>query len=414
MESPQHSAPSGSDAAARSRRIVHALVLLVFMVTAAVGVFGGDRLRYPDERAYDALARSLVAGNGYTTPEGAPTAFRPPGWPMILAGVYQLWPHPVAAKVFNAAAYAGAAALLSVLAARIHPSARPLVPLLMLGYPLGLYTASTLYPQTWGTLLLAAILVLLWRRGSLIWHGLLAGILLGLLILAIPSFMLVTPLILSGAAIAGSREWRRFLLRSLLVLLCATAIIAPWTWRNGRIFGRIIPVSTNGGLNLLIGNSAQSGPNSGVNTDVSSYLAGTKGMNEAEMDAHCRREAMAWATNNPGAWMKLYAAKVVNHFHYRNDLYVREEQTPFRSAVMAGTYYPLLALAAAGLMFKRKSSLTPPEIALHVLYWGNALTSALVFTRIRFRLPFDPLLMVLAASILARWRALWNRPHSAC
>ncbi|MBP7275267.1 MAG: hypothetical protein KBA51_03600 [Kiritimatiellae bacterium] len=386
------------------RRTAYALTAMIFMASAAIGFHGGDRLRYPDERSYDALARSIMSGGGYSTPDGRPTAFRPPGWPMIMAGVYQLWPHPVAAKVFNAAAYAGAAALLSVLAARIHPSARPLVPLLMLGYPLGLYSASTLYPQTFGTLLLAAILVLLWNRGGGIWHGIFAGILLGALILTIPSFMLVVPLILAGAACAGPVRWRILLRQLLWVLVCAAAVLAPWMYRNERIFRRFVPVSTNGGLNLLLGNSEHARPNSGVNVNISAHLEGTEAMNEAERDEHLRRCALAWAAGNPGAWFKLYARKVLNHFHYRNELYVQGEQTRFRNAVVMATYYPLIALAAAGIIFHRRHPLSPTEIALHVLYFGNAFVAAIVFTRIRFRVPFDALLMVLVAAGVARLR----------
>ncbi|HXH23203.1 MAG TPA: glycosyltransferase family 39 protein, partial [Dehalococcoidia bacterium] len=68
-----------------------------------------------DAQYYDAVARSLVSGAGYSvgidgsgfTPGGSPTAFFPPGYPFFLAGVYRLFGHSLdAARVANCAAAA--------------------------------------------------------------------------------------------------------------------------------------------------------------------------------------------------------------------------------------------------------------------------------------------------------------------
>src|SRR3954465_3221034 len=45
-----------------------------------------------DARDYDVHARSIAAGNGYSKrrAHGRATAFRPPGYPYFLAGVYKI------------------------------------------------------------------------------------------------------------------------------------------------------------------------------------------------------------------------------------------------------------------------------------------------------------------------------------
>ncbi|MCI5221223.1 MAG: hypothetical protein D3924_00715, partial [Candidatus Electrothrix sp. AR4] len=250
-----------------SNQITFIFVLILFGLTAVLGLMNGGQLRYPDEHDYSQLAYSITNGNGYVNPEGKPTAYRPPGWPFILSLVYRFFPHPWAAKLFNAFVYAGAAWLLSIMAARITPEGKIFAPLLLLLYPVGIYTASTLYPQASGTLLLVAILLLLDNQKHAAFSSSAAGLLFGLLVLSIPAFLLITPLILIGMLLASQKKSTFLIARSLLFLTCAALIIIPWTVRNTRVLGGFTPVSTNSGVNLLLGNSENTGPNSGVNVD---------------------------------------------------------------------------------------------------------------------------------------------------
>ena len=66
-----------------------------------------------------------------------------------------------------------------------------IAPVLVLCYPLLAYTASTLYPQTIGMLLLGVCVLLLVRKPDCWRSALLAGALYGFLILVLPSFLLL-------------------------------------------------------------------------------------------------------------------------------------------------------------------------------------------------------------------------------
>lgn len=388
-----------------SRRISWVLILLVFLAAGALGVAGGDQLRYPDERDYNWLAKSILGGNGYVDAGGRPTAYRPPGWPLILSGIYSLWDRPLAAKLFNALAHAGAAWLLAILAARITPRGRVFAPLLLLLYPLNLHAASTLYPQTVGSVLLLAILLLLDNRRRGVAAAAAAGVLFGLLVLAIPAFLLVVPLILAGSWITDRRRPALFAGRSAMLLLCAALVVAPWTLRNARVLGGFIPVSTNSGKNLLLGNSENTRPNSGVNVGLKHYRDEVRGMNEPETDARLRQLAVEWICNNPGTAAKLYVLKALNYFNFRNELFVKSEQNRRNEIIMFLSYYPLLALALLRLGLYRRYRISAAEAKLYLLYFGNAFASAVFFTRLRFRVPFDPLLIAIVAvfvGLLAR------------
>ena len=68
--------------------------LLGIIVVAAILRVGTIALFHPplisDDKDYDAIARSLVHGDGFTL-DGNPTAYRLPGYPLLLAATYAVF-----------------------------------------------------------------------------------------------------------------------------------------------------------------------------------------------------------------------------------------------------------------------------------------------------------------------------------
>ena len=125
-------------------RLVRFACLLAFIMVMATTMFRGDKLRFVDERIYHQLAIGLVEGRGYMNPDGDPTSYRPPGYPFVLAAVYQVWPDPMAARVLNALLLAGAAALAALLSERLRSGTGIWAAVLTSTYPIIVYTDSTL------------------------------------------------------------------------------------------------------------------------------------------------------------------------------------------------------------------------------------------------------------------------------
>ena len=115
-----------------------------------------------------------------------------------------------------------------------------------------------------------------------------------------------------------------------------------------------------------------------------------------------RRAAIEWILQNPKAAGRLYLEKVAHHFGYREALSVSREESRLKELLMLLTYYPLLALGCARFLLAWRWRLESWEIFAALLYLGFALVSAIFFTRIRFRLPMDLVLMLLAGSLLGR------------
>ena len=61
------------------------------------------------------------------------------------------------------------------------------------------------------------------------------------------------------------------------------------------------------------------------------------------------------------------------------------------------TYYPLLVTALIRCLLWRKYAFSWPEVLMYALYFGSAFISAIVYTRIRYRIPFDFLLIAMVS-----------------
>jgi hypothetical protein len=67
---------------------------------------------------------------------------------------------------------------------------------------------------------------------------------------------------------------------------------------------------------------------------------------------------------------------------------------------MLFTYGPLMAIFLLRLLLIKQAKATPVEILFILLYLLSALVSAVFFTRIRLRLPFDYLMIMVVAITL--------------
>ncbi len=245
------------------------LVALVALV-ARLAVVGWAAPRFGaagDGEYYDALARRLAAGDGYTWawPDGAVTyaAHYPVGYPALLGLAYRLLgASTLVAMLVNAmlgAAAAGAthrllaerggrrAAVAGALVVALHPALLP-------------YTAAIMTEGVTAALLtVAAALGVSARTASR--PGLVraaAGAVLGVATLVRPQCIVLSPVLGALAWPAEARLVSR-LRGAAAVTLIALACCAPWTARNCVRMHRCALVSVNGGWNLLIGARTASG-----------------------------------------------------------------------------------------------------------------------------------------------------------
>jgi 4-amino-4-deoxy-L-arabinose transferase-like glycosyltransferase len=389
-----------------------------------------------DDRHYDRLACSIaIAGQYPVRPaladrdscgsmppgENAPTAFRPPGYPVLLAGVHVAGdPLPVdrwtRGRVANALLGTLAVALLGLIAVRIWDRRVALVAMAVcaLDLPLVLVGAALLSDTLFVALVLAAVLAALRapaaRRAILSAAG--AGLLIGLATLTRPTaLVLLLPL---GLAVA--RTPRRP--AAALALTAAVALtIAPWTVRNAVQMHAFIPVSDFVGSWVAgtYNDQARADPEhpGSSQTFVRGEFDDLDGVPEVERQRELTRRGLRYAADNPG-----YVGQVVLHNTMRllnlegGSWWRRQARTmslpTWSGDVAAYGFFALALLALAGAVTpaaRRAPAwlwLTPVLLFLAVIFAGSA---------IRYRAPVEPFLALLAALALTRPRRLLDSPR---
>jgi hypothetical protein len=128
------------------------------------------------------------------------------------------------------------------------------------------------------------------------------------------------------------------------------------------------------------------------------------------MDHFYQQSAIAWIKEHKWQALVLYLGKVLNNFSVQNELATSGRNSTAQTLLLAVTYLPLLLLFAVRLAL----ALRPPqrlgrlEALLVALVLANALLLAVYYTRIRFRVPLDALMIAVDAALLATLARRWS------
>ena len=114
-----------------------------------------------------------------------------------------------------------------------------------------------------------------------------------------------------------------------------------------------------------------------------------------------RNEGLSWIREHPARAGRLHVSKVLNTFSVQQWLATEsEEPSPSATSVIAVTYLPVLLLFLIRPIVFRRVPLRKGEGLLLLAFWSNVAVTAIAFTRIRFRVPIDPLMVIVAATFL--------------
>jgi hypothetical protein len=216
-----------------------------------------------DFARYYQAATDLANGKGYIM-FGRHTAFQGVGYPGFLALFFHfLGPSVLLAKQLNVLLSMFSAFCFYTVCRRfLSPSSAKMATLIYLYLPKEIVYVNVLGSEIlFNTLLMAffASYFCSWsvqKRGRLIWLVITGGI-LGLMSLVKPLSPALGLIIVIGEVGHYARlrkGWGKALLGTAIVALISVSVIAPWTYRNYRVFHAFIPVSTNGGYVLYVNN----------------------------------------------------------------------------------------------------------------------------------------------------------------
>ncbi len=404
-----------------------ALVLLwaLYLIPRALLILL-DVQPWSDAAYYFERASELAAGQGYISPEGRPTAFWPPGWPLALSLAFKAFGASVpVVGLFNLLFAGLSAALLLMLARRISGSelAARLALLLLAVYPNNAaYVPLALTEVFYTTLLLAICWLLVEQRNWLWLAG--AGLLLGVATLVKAQTLLVVPLVLGIALLRAPRLWAalpRTVAAGLGLAAFVALVVAPWSLRNERVLGELVLVSTNGGATLATGNNANAhGGYVDWDPAFRALYARRLQLGEIAFDAEAKRLGADWIKANPGQFAALMPIKFAKLWgpdgeavwNYQKGAASYDRHVWLYTAVRAANqawYWLLLFGFAAALVVqvRQRQRAGTPLADWWMLPYGIAAyptAISLVFSgQTRFHYPAMPFIAISAAWLLADW-----------
>jgi len=351
------------------------------------------------------IGRSLASGQGFSNPFNettGPTAWEPPLYPFLIAGVF---------RIFGIYSRASAIVLLTI---NSIFSALTCIPIFRIaercfGATVARWTAwfwallpFVMYWCTrwiWETSLAALLLTLIFwmtlvMEESEQWKSwLVFGLVWGAAALTNTSLLAFQPA--SGLWIwhrrwkLGKRSLGGLILSAIIFLACIT----PWLARNYRVFGHFIFIRSNFGAELRIGN----GP--GADGTWQEYLHPTQNvyemrryrqLGELGYVATRKQEAMAFIRGNPGQFLWLSVKRFVYYWGGVPRLAANPALAPFKnSAFLASS---VLALWGLGRALRRH------KIGAVLFLWLIVFYPAIfyvVFPHPRYRHPIEPELLIL-------------------
>lgn len=396
----------------RDKRYLWLIFLAAVILRIGSALYLGDRLDSPqqdrvhDQLTYNALARSLLAGRGYTfkqvwypgfTPADTPTAHWSFLYPLYLAGVYSLTGyHPVAARVLQGMLAGGLTIwLLYRLGRRL---AGEMVGLISAGlgavYAYFVFHDAALMTEAFfivGVLaMLNLALTIVDKDHPPVWLWLLLGLALGVTSLLRQTILLWLPFLLAWLVWAGRGriQWRGLAGMLAIVVLA----ILPWTVRNYRVYGAFLPLNSNAGYALYSANHPDHGTQ--FDQDYAAPLPGDLvdlGLNEAQWNTALTRRGLAFISQDPWRYSLLSLDRAGIFFNF----WFSAESSLASNLMRVLSFGLFLPFFIYGLILSlrdwRRYSLIylfgVVYSAMHILTWAS----------VRYRLPVDAALMPLAA-----------------
>jgi 4-amino-4-deoxy-L-arabinose transferase-like glycosyltransferase len=405
------------------RRALISIVVLALIVRVVVIVATPHFSPVTDSADYDRIAVSL-ADHGHfpstiTAPRG-PTAFRPPLFPLALAGAYEAvgtqhqqtrW---TAGRVLEAVLGAITVALTCLIALRLFgPGVSLLAGLIAALYPpLTLVGSSLMSESLFIPLVLAAVLAALQARSSpqpLRW-AVIGGAFAGLAALTRGNGIFLVP---GVCLLVWSGDWRwtrrpagsRALQVPLAALAAALLVMVPWTVRNWEVFGHFVPGVTETGYTIAgtydpAAQGRRDYPAMWV-PPVLEYgraVAADPTANEAQLSSTLTSSGLRYIKAHPASLLKTAGWSALRLFNLTGAGVERwaaqyEAYPVWLSEVSVYAFWIVGALALVGV-FAAATRAAPWTVWLCPVLL--LLSTLLVIGLTRYRSPADPFIVILA------------------
>lgn len=401
----------------RLHRRLLALQLLALLVAFALRALWGlvvPIVPVSDSAAYETFALNIAQGNGFGWKPDQPTAYWPVGTPAIYGLLFwALGPSYAAVVTLQVIVGVIVVALSIALARRWFGD----VVAVATGWILGCWPLLIQYTTILASELFFLLFVLLacWLASlpgrTWLMRGVASGAALAAASYVRPTALIMAPLMFLKEA-DQRIDRRRAMLGCVVAILTMAVCILPWTFRNWKVFDRVVLISTNGGTNLWMGNN----PNSGTGY---MELPQLNIPNEADRDSFLGRQAKDFIVQDPISFLLRMGKKFVD-LHARESIGVvwnakgiarrGGERMLVPLKVLSSAYWLLILSAAIygayvyARTFGPRLLLVCPPVAVWAYF---ALIHSVTVAGDRYHVPSIPFIAMIAAYGIC---SLWPRP----
>lgn len=192
-------------------------------------------------------------------------------------------------------------------------------------------------------------------------------------------------------------------------------LIGAWTWRDDRVLGRPVLVSTNGGYNLWLGNCPGANASTGNRFDApgmeeehNRIWSGSTG--EMDRDRAFARRAREYIRNDPGRFLCLSLSKAAGFWAlYPQPMTQDRPRFQGEKLISIFSYGLLLPFALVWLFLRLRQDRASPMILLLLLV--HTAIHAVILAKVRLRLPLDVFVILCGTGgMLAAWGGAAIRP----
>ncbi len=393
------------------------LTALLLRVVAAIVIdqqvtrAGRTFLIEGDANRYWELAQHIAAGEDYSIFQPPRRVLNTPGFPLLLAACIKVFGSSVfAASLVMAVIGTGCCWLTWLLARRLTDETTSLWAMLLVAVsPLQIGSNVQILSETQFTFGLIVCLIALARllkqprEASCSRIALTNGILTGLTVLIRPGWLPWTGICAGIVVLFGQMTFVKKILCTALIFAGCFVALLPWAWRNHEVTGHWIFTSLWSGPSLYDGLHEEATGASDMDFFDKENVLST--MSEYNANAHYKQRAIDFVMSHPGRTLELafikagrYLSPSLNAAGFSGGLF---------SVFCTIWYFLLTVLILAGAIDLRgKLSV----VALLAAPFLQFLLVHMVFVgSIRYRLPVEfPLSILAAQGLVALWQR-WNR-----
>jgi len=216
----------------------------------------------PDGETYLRLGNAAAAAPSLVECGNFTRSYWSPGWVVTIGAVQRIsGPRPISVRMALIAAAIATAWLVWAMAVRLAGGCAAVVAVCLFLFSTLVFRYTSYYqyeiPLALLTALSGYLLFFAPRQfGKAALGVVAAGAVTAFAALYSPRVLALIPPMIVCSGI--SKGWRRAVVTAAALLVGITAVLLPWTLRNHHCFDQWIVTTTNGGINLYIGNNAYS------------------------------------------------------------------------------------------------------------------------------------------------------------